>query len=1059
MPKNIVVIGPPGTGKTRLGIEISKGWFDAGAAPEEVAYLAFTKAAANVAASRIEEAGVEAGADGKFPYFRTIHSLAYRELKKKRDDVRVVNLADMKLFSAWSSFEGTFAVEEWEDLAEVYRRLKRDGRSEWDDCLTAYTLSRISCTKPTDIEASSTRMSSLAQRTFGRSINEDQYRIFVRKYEDYKRANGLIDFTDMLAFALCEMPPIDCVRHAVVDECLPAGTPVMMSDGTSKPIENVTSDDTVLGYDHSRGLRPSRVVETRSTTTTRLIRVNGVLRLTPNHPVYVPGKGYVEAGRLKIGDPFIGLRNLRTNGDSHGRSGLECEKEGKNDLFQKMRRHPSFKKEFVGPALSPMREGVSKMQIQPQKILFAGVFPIREEGEMGNIDLRDMRERGGSSADRDFAGADDLLDAMRRQEELKAHGHGEPDLRTLWERIYTKGEDTPKEVLFEGMLRPVPHGSVCEAMPNLRETDVGQKGSGSSKKVLLKSLCPRVGAIQAKKTEAPDLGGIHVFGLQTRENASEKVDSEKSEILQPKMRGSQQIHSRRPHAPIRPDENPKSDEGRERPCQGEGGAHCDWASSPLEGREWDFDRPTKTPSGKTGWTRVGMVSGVRHPGLRSAGLEEGDSGLGSSGIENRRGGGWGKPQHDEAEIDRHEERVRPTNPWLEGSSVQKRSRHGDMAGDLVLDQVRSIEELTVPSTRVYNIGTVTENYFADGILVHNCQDLAPVLHAIVERVFQGAEEIWWAGDVNQTIFSFAAADAKLFIKRAQEADHRVVLRQTHRFGQEVVDFSTRIIMRAQDRIVVDVKGLPGKMHVLRDTGSFRPMVRPMLILHRHVSGCKALAVKYIAAGMPFRNERGMDPLGADARIKAFTALYDLSEGKDVAAGNVGRLVDDLMPSMLQPEAGQKGIRLLVHGAKKKIQDGFLKGDVRLNDLIQAKIVTEAGANLIQSKTYRAFKHPDDLEYYHRVIQNGHSLHADKIPIITTIHGSKGREAPSVVVFSEMGSKCWDDQDSEHRLAYVAATRTQGELEICAERTVGWAKTKYDYPIEKAIKKQEIDFDA
>lgn len=558
MPKNIVVIGPPGTGKTRLGIEISKGWFDAGAAPEEVAYLAFTKAAANVAASRIEEAGVEAGADGKFPYFRTIHSLAYRELKKKRDDVRVVNLADMKLFSAWSSFEGTFAVEEWEDLAEVYRRLKRDGRSEWDDCLTAYTLSRISCTKPTDIEASSTRMSSLAQRTFGRSINEDQYRIFVRKYEDYKRANGLIDFTDMLAFALCEMPPIDCVRHAVVDEC---------------------------------------------------------------------------------------------------------------------------------------------------------------------------------------------------------------------------------------------------------------------------------------------------------------------------------------------------------------------------------------------------------------------------------------------------------------------------------------------------------------------QDLAPVLHAIVERVFQGAEEIWWAGDVNQTIFSFAAADAKLFIKRAQEADHRVVLRQTHRFGQEVVDFSTRIIMRAQDRIVVDVKGLPGKMHVLRDTGSFRPMVRPMLILHRHVSGCKALAVKYIAAGMPFRNERGMDPLGADARIKAFTALYDLSEGKDVAAGNVGRLVDDLMPSMLQPEAGQKGIRLLVHGAKKKIQDGFLKGDVRLSDLIQAKIVTEAGANLIQSKTYRAFKHPDDLEYYHRVIQNGHSLHADKIPIITTIHGSKGREAPSVVVFSEMGSKCWDDQDSEHRLAYVAATRTQGELEICAERTVGWAKTKYDYPIEKAIKKQEIDFDA
>jgi superfamily I DNA/RNA helicase len=118
------------------------------------------------------------------------------------------------------------------------------------------------------------------------------------------------------------------------------------------------------------------------------------------------------------------------------------------------------------------------------------------------------------------------------------------------------------------------------------------------------------------------------------------------------------------------------------------------------------------------------------------------------------------------------------------------------------------------------------------------------------------------------------------------------------------------------------------------------------------------------------------------------------------------------------------------------------------DLVQAKLLTEKGADVIRSQDYRTLKHSEDLEFYHRVKENGYSLEGKEIPTITTIHGSKGRQAPSVVVFDETGAKCFDDPDSEHRLAYVASTRTQGELQICAERTVEWAHRRYDYPVPK-----------
>jgi superfamily I DNA/RNA helicase len=194
-------------------------WFKHGVDSREIAYLAFTKSAANEAASRIigEQEGYDEEMAQRFPFFRTIHSLAYRGLTRDFPDMRLMTTADMKRFSQWSSLDGTFLFDKWEDLASVYQRLQGGGKTEWDDCLRAYTISRISCRSADDVERARTQIAKKAFKAVG-MVDQSAYQVFVSKYETYKNDHGLDDFTDMLVHGLTKMKPIEDVKKVVIDE-------------------------------------------------------------------------------------------------------------------------------------------------------------------------------------------------------------------------------------------------------------------------------------------------------------------------------------------------------------------------------------------------------------------------------------------------------------------------------------------------------------------------------------------------------------------------------------------------------------------------------------------------------------------------------------------------------------------------------------------------------------------------------------------------------------------------------------------------------------------------
>lgn len=891
MPKEIVILGPPGTGKTTSAVDTTKGWIKNGASVNEVAYLAFTKAAAREAAERILDDDFKKDHGDRLPYCRTLHSLAYMGLRKEKPEVKLLTTADMKGFAKWSSMNGQYTVSEWEDLSDVYRKLQeRSGdnrKDQWDDCLRAYMLSRISAKTVDDLKASKERMSDFAAEALDR-IEPTRYKSFVEKYESFKDTNGKVDFTDMLEYALTSMEPLEDVKFAIVDEaqdlspllhsicsrlfspakevwyagdddqCLPGDEKVLTNTGY-RPIKDIQVGDVVIAGEDQGSVRERQVVARSETPFNgdilRITTESGrTFRCTPDHNVFclwdMEGRWIVYLMKQKefyrIGISKIGTRRMA----------LERGVDGMMPIAAFNTEHDAR----VCESVFSLKYGIPTC-LFPHTTFRKTVLPA---------DVRRRIYEGCDSKD----GANRLLKALGKS----------------WEPLYKKG---------------VHRGKSSRKMINLYPLKIG-----------------------ASSHRTPP--------MLTYECAGSRLACKKMRL-------------RKNFVDLR--------------------NAYDWLKkNPLEGTI--FER----------WSFIPNRNCYR---IKASNLLPGISKL----------------------------------PCL-------------VDGKIKPEKIVSIERAPY-SGFVYDLEVDgTHNFIVGDVVVSNC------------------------------IFRFSAADASMFINKARTST-RLFLRDTHRFGQGIVEFSKKIINRVSDRVMKEVIGLPGAEHEIAYTGNFQP--RPegdTLLLHRHVAGCQGLGEAYIAAGIPFRNERGKDPLGSYARIMAFKALIDLADGKEIPMGGVQRLVDDLMP-MKMPEAVNElneyergdvpkpGTKLIIHGAKKKLQSMEQHDNVNLFNLQQMKILTEEGTQVIRQKFFNVFKHSDDLEFYNRVTENGYDLEGD-CPIITTIHGSKGRQKGRVVLFSEMGMRCMQDVDTEHRLAYVGATRTKRYLEICDESTLPWSKvTHYNYPNEKS----------
>ncbi len=93
------------------------------------------------------------------------------------------------------------------------------------------------------------------------------------------------------------------------DNCFPAGTPVLMSNGSEKNIEDIIPGDAVIGFNgFSICDSEVEVIGSREARKEDLCRVTlwsghkHTILTTKEHPFYVVGKGYIKAIDLLVGD-------------------------------------------------------------------------------------------------------------------------------------------------------------------------------------------------------------------------------------------------------------------------------------------------------------------------------------------------------------------------------------------------------------------------------------------------------------------------------------------------------------------------------------------------------------------------------------------------------------------------------------------------------------------------------------------------------------------------------------------------------------------------------------
>jgi DNA helicase-2/ATP-dependent DNA helicase PcrA len=188
------VFGPPGSGKTTFLLNVVQQELDSGTSPANMGYFAFTRKASTEAKDRALLQFPHLNSDMDFPWFRTLHSLAYRCLGISNKDM--MKPENYREFAKEAGIDLGIESGEEDFMVRVDHPILNEiniARLRNRDLRTHYNRSQM-------------------------SIEWFHFDYVERAYRHYKEANDLMDFTDLLERIVEEPHRLPRLDVLIVDE-------------------------------------------------------------------------------------------------------------------------------------------------------------------------------------------------------------------------------------------------------------------------------------------------------------------------------------------------------------------------------------------------------------------------------------------------------------------------------------------------------------------------------------------------------------------------------------------------------------------------------------------------------------------------------------------------------------------------------------------------------------------------------------------------------------------------------------------------------------------------
>lgn len=355
----------------------------------------------------------------------------------------------------------------------------------------------------------------------------------------------------------------------------------------------------------------------------------------------------------------------------------------------------------------------------------------------------------------------------------------------------------------------------------------------------------------------------------------------------------------------------------------------------------------------------------------------------------------------------------------------------------------------------------------DLLAVDEAQDLSPLEWELIDLWAAGARRVLVVGDPDQAIYGWSGADGARLLRWIRSGDPARRLAQswrvprlTHSMARQVV----RLVSNREDAPYEPADRF-GEAAELNDVDAWGGVAKAQdseqtaLILSRTRAGCSEAVEGLLSAGVPHIAERGRQVLRRDSGVlrvaDALSSWFLRSRAVSVESARlVVKAIDSRGPILEGRKRGPKG------EAEKALKER--DGDVslawmeasgfRVEDMARMWLEPDVEwwkaallGRLVNAEALLIVR--DWLAYYGTV---GELMDAAARVVVTTAHGSKGREADLVVLDARkaiyLGPRqkqsagelqtLTERRDEDLRCLYVAITRAKHRLVVIRGRRSG-----------------------